>query len=301
MKIYITGMTGFLGTNLYQWIRRNHPEVEVYGGSRRTGFDVRDYDQVKKAVCGMKYVFHLAAQTHVDFSLHREKEAQDNFIETNLGGTHNVIHACRKYGVKMIFTSTSEVYGTNQKPGVLMKEDHPLLAQAGIYATSKMAADATCRMATMTTDSDIVILRPFNLWGTNQSVEKLIPRFINKALKKEPLTIYGDGKQKRDYLHAQDCAEAIWMAKDLPTGTICNIATGKNYTVNQIANMITKSRWVETKHVESRPAELKELLGSYKKLNKLTGWEPTTFLNGETMADLMDWYRVNGFIRQPRL
>lgn len=293
----MTGGTGFLGTNFYQYLRRKEPNIDVTLFSRRTGGNVRNYEQVKQAVSVSDLVVHMAAQTHVDFSLHDDLEDQSNFISTNVNGTLNVIHACRRYYVKMIHISTSEVYGTNQRPGSFMNEDHPIQAQAGIYATTKACADLTCRMTTMTTGADIVILRPFNFWGPYQSVEKLIPRFISQALAGKPLTIYGDGKQKRDYVYIEDVAKAVWLAKDLPSGTICNIATSKNYTVNEIANMISTDKV----YVEARPGEVTELLGGFVKFHLLTGWEPKTELNKTSMKKLFDWYAVNKFIQQPKL
>src|SRR3990167_2030073 len=138
MRLLITG-SGFLGTNLYQWIRRNHPEIEVTIVSRRTGTDIRDYEQIKKVIKGNDLVCHTAAQTHVDYSLHNDLEDQLNFVDTNVKGTLHVIKACERYGAKMIYVSTSEIYGQNQNPGKPMTESHPIDPQAGIYAVTKAA------------------------------------------------------------------------------------------------------------------------------------------------------------------
>ena len=84
MNILITGGTGFLGSNLYQWVRRNYPDIEVTIASRRTGTDIRNYDLVKEVIKGQDLVVHAAAQTHVDFSLHGDLEDQKNFVDTNI-------------------------------------------------------------------------------------------------------------------------------------------------------------------------------------------------------------------------
>ncbi len=304
MRVLITGGTGFLGRNLYEYIRRVAPDVEVEIFSRRTGSDVRNYEQVSKAVYGKNVVFHLAAQTHVDFSLHNDREDQKNFIDTNLTGTLNVLHACREHGVKMIHCSTSEVYGSNVHPGKPMDENHPLLAQAGIYATSKAGADLTVRMAYLTEGQDIVIIRPFNMWGPGQSVEKFIPRIIDQVQRGIPITINGDGEQKRDYVHVRDVAKAFWLAKDLPAGTIANIASGETLTVKSIVGMVQHAfhnRVPKINFVDARPAEVRELLGDATRFKNLTGWEPETFVDQDSINSLVGWYEENGFIRQPKL
>src|SRR3990167_7790341 len=301
MNILITGGTGFLGSNLYQWIRRNYPEVNVTIASRRTGTDIRDYEQVKKVVKGQDYIIHAAAQTHVDYSLHNDLEDQLNFVDTNVKGTLHVIKACQKYDVAMVHISTSEVYGNNNAPGFPMDENHPLGAQAGIYATTKACADITCRMETITNDADIVILRPFNFWGIGQSVEKFIPRMIHQGMNGEPLTVYGDGNQKRDYVHILDVCDAIWRSIGFDNTTIFNIASGKPIRINDIAKIVSDYFKVPIVHVDPRPGEVRELYGDYTEARVNLAWKPTKFINKETMKGLMQWYQENQWIKQPNL
>ena len=301
MNVLITGGTGFLGNNLYQWIRRNYPNVNVSVASRRTGTDIRNYEQVKEVIKNQDCVINCAAQTHVDYSLHNDLEDQLNFIDTNVKGTLHVIKACQRYNVKMIHISTSEVYGQNQTPGTPMKENHPIDPQAGIYAVTKAAADRLCRMETITTGADIVILRPFNFWGPGQSVEKFIPRLIQQGLNKEDLTIYGDGEQSRDYVYIEDVSKAIWLAKDLPTGTICNVATQITIKINTVAKIIADYYKVKIKHIEPRPGEVRQLLGDFRKINEMTGWLPSIHLDKTNLERVIKWYEINGFLRQPNL
>jgi len=301
MKVLITGGTGFLGSNLYQWVRRNHPEVEVTIASRRTGVDVRNYEHVKNVVKGQDYVIHAAAQTHVDYSLHNDLEDQLNFVDTNIKGTVHVIKACQKYGVKMIHISTSEVYGTNQRPSVKMGEDHPLGAQAGIYATTKACADVTCRMEKITNGANVVIIRPFNLWGPGQSIEKLIPKLISQGSNKSPLTIYGDGLQKRDYIYVEDVCRAIWKLKGWDDPFIFNVASGKYINILDIAKIIANYFKVPIEHIEPRPGEVRELLGNSELANNLVDWKPSRFINKKSMEGIIKWYLENKWIRQPNL
>jgi len=314
MKVLITGGTGFLGYNLYQFLRRAREDAKEHVGidvhnlelwvySRRTGSDILDYEKLSEAIKGMDLVYHLAAQTHVDFSIRGDIAEKQHFIDTNTKGTLNVLMACLTYGVKLVHVSTSEVYGTNQNPGEPMTEDHPLLGQAGTYAVSKVAGDLLCRMAYMTEGQDVVIARPFNLFGPHQSMEKLIPRFINLASCGEPLTIYGDGEQRRDYLYAHDAARALWALSQAPAGTIVNIGTENSYSINELSEVIikacgSKGLFVHAAGFSARPAEVQELNGSYQKLMALTGWRPETDI--ETgIEKCVDWYTSNGYIAPP--
>lgn len=307
MRILITGSNGFIGYNLYQWMRRNHQEAEVYCYDMAYGQDILDLDKLKAAVRGKDVVFHLAALTHVDYSISGPWEQRQLFIDINHKGTWNVLEACREEGVKMVHVSTSEVYGANMHPGKPMTEDHPLNPMAGTYAVSKAAADHECRVAHEVFGQDVVIIRPFNQYGPHQSMEKLIPRFIKLATYGEPLTIHGNGQQKRDYVYAEDTASALWAAKDLPGGTIVNIGTEHAYSINELADMIISK--VETRfpsikvNVEkdtARPNDLAELNGSYQLINKLCGWEPSYTLE-QGIEKCVDWYSSNGYIQPPQI
>ena len=302
MRILCTGGTGLIGTALFQWIRRTHPSAEIWMYSRRVGGDILDFDYLQSAINGKDVVYHLAANSHVDFSITGPIEEKQNYVDVNVKGTLNVLEACRNAGAKMVHVSTSETYGSNQNPGVPMTEDHPILAQAGTYAVTKAAADLLCRMAHLTTGQDVVIVRPFNQVGVHQSSEKLFPRFIGQALEGSPLTIYGDGEQLRDYVHVQDTAHALWLAKDLEAGTIVNVGTERSYSVNEVAEMIIRATGERTMathiHTDARPAEVRELNGSYRKLNELTGWEPTMFLP-DIIGDMIGWYAANGSVSPP--
>jgi nucleoside-diphosphate-sugar epimerase len=307
VKILITGGHGFIAYNLFQWMRRNQADAKIWLFDHRYGQDILNYNQLEKAVEGMDFVFHLAACTHVDYSIDGPMEDRQRFIDVNHKGTWNVLEACRKHKVKLVHVSTSEVYGSNMFPGKPMTEDHPLNPDAGTYAVSKCAADHECRVAYEVFGQDVVIIRPFNQYGPHQSTEKLIPRLIKQATYGEPLTIHGTGDQKRDYVYAEDTASAMWAIKDLPAGTIVNIGTENAYSINEIADLVVKS--VETKFPSikvyttkdtPRPNDLAELRGSYKKINELCGWEPQVTLE-EGIAKCVDWYTSNGYILPPEI
>jgi nucleoside-diphosphate-sugar epimerase len=304
-RILITGGTGFLAYAFYQYLRRTDSTLDVWVFSRRTGGDVRDFDAIRKAVEGKDIVYHLAAQSHVDFSINGTVEEKQAFISTNVAGTLNVLLAARQAGVKLVHISTSEVYGTSQTPGVPMTEEHPLAPDAGVYAASKCAADHLCRVAYMTEGDPVVVVRPFNLFGPHQSSEKLIPRFLRLASFGEPLTIYGDGTQRRDYLYSPDAAEALWLLRFAPAGTIVNIGTENSWTINEVADMILRhcgdrGMAVHADMTKARPNEVRELNGSYAHLHNMTGWRPRTLLPAG-IGKVCDWMLANGAITPPKI
>lgn len=307
MKVLITGGSGFIGYNFYQWLRRNEGEADIWLYSSRYNQDILDYPTLEKAIQGMDLVVHMAAMTHVDYSIDGPMEERSRFIDVNHKGTWNVLEACRKHKVKMIHISTSEVYGSNQMPGTPMDESHPLNPDAGTYAVSKAAADHECRVAYEVFGQDVVIIRPFNQYGPHQSMEKLIPRFIKLATYGEPLTVHGDGNQKRDYVYAEDTASAIWAARDFSAGTIVNIGTENAYSINEIAELV--QFYVQSKypsmvvHVVKdtpRPNDLAELRGSYQTIKRLCGWKPSVTIE-EGIQRCVDWYSSNGYIVPPKI
>jgi nucleoside-diphosphate-sugar epimerase len=305
MNVLITG-DGFLAYNIYHYLRNTDDKLKIWNYTLHNGQDILDYKTLEKAVEGKDLVIHTAALTHVDFSINKAREDRKMFIDVNHKGTFNVLEACREHKVKMIHISSSEVYGKNLYPGIPMTEEHSLIPMSGSYAVSKAAADMECRVAYEVFGQDVIIIRPFNLYGFAQSIEKLIPRFLIQASCGLPLTINGSGEQTRDYLFAVDCAEAIWMSKDLPAGTILNIGTENAYSINDIADLIIEtvkakypSRKVYVSNTNPRPNDLEELRGSYKRINELTGWEPKNLLP-QGIAKVMEWYFANGAIQPPQ-
>lgn len=305
MNVLITG-DGFLAYNMYQYLRNLKEDINVWNYTLHNGQDILDYDSLERAIEGKDLVIHTAALTHVDFSINKAIDDRRRFITVNHMGTFNVLEACRKHKAKMIHISSSEVYGKNINEGVPMDEEHPLIPMSGSYAVSKAAADMESRVAYEVFGQDVIIIRPFNLYGYAQSIEKLIPNFIIKASCGLPLTVHGDGKQKRDYLFACDLADAIWRSRDLPKGTILNVGTETTYSVNEIADLIVEkvnakypSMKVYVKNDTPRPNDLSELLGSYQKIKSLTGWTPTNLLP-DGISKVIDWYFANGAIQPPQ-
>ena len=178
----------------------NHPRLDFLRG------DVTDRVLLGKILAdhSITGVLHLAAESHVDRSI----EKADDFIATNITGTACLVEACRVAGIPLLHCSTDEAYGSAAPP-ILFTEDSPLRPSSP-YAASKTSADLLCLAAHTTYGQDVVITRSSNNYGPRQHPEKLIPRMIHCALHDQPLPVYGNGLQVRDWMHADDhCAGII--------------------------------------------------------------------------------------------
>lgn len=273
MKILITGGGGFQGSHLteymlgkghevsvlttYSDISHNHlkhvaDKVNIIWGS------VTDKEIVEKSVRGHAVVFHLAGRINVDESL----EDPLAFFYANILGTYNVLDAVKKYGARLIVTSTCEVYGDGHslKEGELLTETSELKPNSP-YAASKAAMDRISYSYYKSFDLDITIVRPFNIYGERQkngTFGALIPIMVAKAMRGEDLLVYGDGNSERDYTHVSDTMEAynIVLNNDTLKGKVVNFASGENVKVKDIANYIAKKFNVNVVHGPARPGEV---------------------------------------------
>lgn len=155
---------------------------------------------------GITGVLNLAAESHVDRSI----ACADDFIATNIVGTANLLDACRLANLPLFQCSTDEVYGSIAAPG-RFTETSPLQTSSP-YSASKTSADLLCQAAHHTYGQDVVMTRGTNTYGPRQHPEKLIPRMVWCALRDEPLPVYGNGLQVRDWMHVEDHARGILAA-----------------------------------------------------------------------------------------
>lgn len=298
MRILITGGAGFIGYHLAQSCKRRGDEVV----SLDNGFhpclapsdtkyaDIRYYDEIEKYVEWADTVFHLAAQIHVDRSIHYPQET----LDINVKGTLNILEACRKFGKKMVFASTSEVYGSSQVE--FMNESHPLDGQSP-YAASKIAGDRLCKAYYDTYGTDVTILRNFNTfgeWQKDDSYGSVIAKFTRAALTGEPLYIYGDGTQERDYMHVKDAVGGYHLCESLnKPGEIVNIGTGKTITINELAERIVSLTQSKSPiiHIAPRAGEVQRLCAGIEKARSL-GFEPKTDFDKD-LANYSLWFKEN--------
>ena len=269
MKILVTGHTGFIGSNFYNYVK-DKKDVEAIGYSKSTGQDIFDTYQLKKFVKDCDLVYHFAAYAKPGESIIHPVKA----IDINIKGFLNVIEACREYDTPMVYPSSCELYGNSDKP---IKEDFPI-NPTNPYAASKVAADRICYSYFVSYGLDVKMVRLFNPYGPNQQLNKIMPSLYFQAAAGKPLTVFGKGKDTRDYVFIGDIVRGMWDARDLASGEAVNFATGRETTNLEIAEMIVEytGSKSEIKFVPY-PKEFGNILnqvGSYDKAKKMLKWEP---------------------------
>jgi len=288
MRILITGGAGFQGSRLAESllakkhqitilntpsdrallnIKKIKPKVKVVWGS------VTDPEIVYKSVRDQDVVFHLAAYINVDESILNPEKT----IYANVIGTTNVLNAIKENKNRLIFVSSCEVYGDGHKKNVLLSETAELRPNSP-YAASKAAADRICHSYFKSFGTDVTIVRPFNIFGERQRVGKfgaLIPILIERAISGKDLTVFGDGKQTRDYVYIDDmiAAYSLVLRKKNLSGKVINFATGENTRVIDIAKYIAKKFNIKVIHGPARPGEVNRFRADIS-LARSLGWKP---------------------------
>ncbi|MGI8973504.1 MAG: dTDP-glucose 4,6-dehydratase [Gaiella sp.] len=312
-RVLVTGGAGFIPSNLIRHLLEHttHDVVSLdaltYAGNLenltdvlshpRLAFvhgDIRDAKLVGEIVSEVDVIVNAAAESHVEKSI---LEGASEFVTTNVVGTQILLDAVRENPVeRFVLVSSSEVYGTAEYAP--MDERHPLEPRSP-YAATKAGGDRLAYSYWVTYGLPVVIVRPFNNYGPRQHPEKVVPRFITQALAGEALTIHGDGRASRDWLHVDDTAAAIEavIAAPLETvaGEVVNVATGVDITVAEIAELVLDSVGnpdATTLHVDDRPGQVDRHVGSTTKLAELAGWRASIgFADG--LERTVAWYREN--------
>ncbi len=291
MKTLVTGGGGFIGSNVVRALLARGDDVRVLDnfstGSRANlaGLehdvqlvegDLRSYERVHAAVRGAEVVFHQGALPSVPRSV------QDPLTTTavNIEGTLNVLLAARDEGVRRIVNaSSSSVYGnTGELPRVETQAPDPISP----YAVAKLAAERFCTSFSRVYGMEIVSLRYFNVFGPRQDPTSqyaaVVPRFIRAVAGDEPVTIYGDGEQSRDFTFVDNVVGANLLAADAPGvgGEILNIATGGSVTVNALADAIGAllGKPVTKAYESAREADVRASWADVAEAKRLLGFEP---------------------------
>jgi len=278
----LTGDTGFIGSNMKNFLLKKN--VEVLGYSRRKGFDVSDRSQLRKAAKNCDIVYHFAAEAKPGESVLNPVRT----IEVNLKGSLNVLEVCRELNIPLVYPSSCEIYGDSKVP---ITEDFPF-NPTNPYAASKAAIDRFCYMYYKCYNLDVKIVRLFNPYGPRQQLNKIMPTFYFQAVKNKPITVYGDGGDTRDYVYIGDIVKGLWLARKLPPGEAVNLATGKATTNLEVAKLVkeivgSSSKIVFVKYPKAFGG-IKHQIGSYEKAERTIGWKPETPLK-EGLEETINW------------
>ena len=292
MKTLVTGGGGFIGSNVVRALLERGDDVRVldnFSTGQRANLagldndvqlvegDLRSYERVHAAVRGAEVVFHQGALPSVPRSV------QDPLTTTavNIEGTLNVLLAARDEGVRRIVNaSSSSVYGNSgELPRVETQAPDPISP----YAVAKLAAERFCTSFSRVYGMEIVSLRYFNVFGPHQDPTSqyaaVVPRFIRAIADGEPVTVYGDGEQSRDFTFVDNVVSANLLAADAPQigGEILNVATGSSVTVNALADAIGSllGKPVEKTYEPTREADVRASWADVGEARRLLGFEPT--------------------------
>ncbi|MCK5018756.1 MAG: GDP-mannose 4,6-dehydratase [Candidatus Peribacteraceae bacterium] len=310
MNILVTGGAGFIGRWVVKELLEKGETVAVLddlsNGSADNLEEFKDSEGYKGLVEGsivdndlllelfhknnFELCIHCAAQINVQESLDNPEIS----YKVNMQGTYNILECARKFDTKLVLIGTCMVYdiADTLKP---INENHPLLP-ASPYAGSKLAAENLAYSYYKGFDLPIVILRPFNTYGPFQKANMeggVVAIFVQKMLNGDTLNIFGDGKQTRDLLYVEDCANFIVKAaysKDA-VGEVINAGTGNDISINALAKLVVKDD-SRIKHIEHHhpQSEIQKLVCDSSKAKRILGWEPETSLE-EGIKKLEIWQR----------
>ena len=289
----VTGAAGFIGSNLVDYLlEQGHNVVCIDNESANNekfhwndkawnvNADITDYKTMKNAFTNVDYVFHLAAESRLQSAIQNPIEA----VKKNCVGTTVMLQCAREAGVKrFVYSSTSSGYGNNPYPNVETQPDDCL----NPYSASKIAGEKFCKMYTELYGLETVVLRYFNVFGRRSPAKgqyaPVIGIFQRQRDTGEPLTIVGDGAQRRDFVHVEDVARANYLAATMPlkghAGEVFNVGTGSAYSIQQIADSISDNQV----YIDKRSGEMETTFADITKIGDVLGWKPE--------IDVIDWIK----------
>jgi len=341
MHILLTGASGFVGFYANQALSRNHictPLADEHGT-----IDLKDIDRIKSFLshsnfnpnpnpnsnsrphlflspsqssssssesnpdafaCAFDAVIHLAGQSFVPESFKNPIETYNiNFI-----GTYNLFSALKECGFhgKILYISSGDIYGLVGEDRLSIAEDYPLKPR-NPYAVSKVAAEALCYQWSVIEDMEIIIARPFNHIGPNQSERFVVPGFAKQIAEielglRKPVISAGNIDVTRDFLDVRDVAEAykLLLEKDLnysgndAASSVYNVCSGTETSIRSVINAMFEITGVDAKieidNNKLRRSEQKRVYGNNEKIKKITGWEPKIPLE-QSLKDILNYWK----------
>ena len=290
MKSIVTGGAGFIGSHLVDRLIELGHEVIVIDNESATchdqfyynksasyyKYDIADYDLIRTLFNNVDYVFHLAAESRIQPSIENPLLC----VRTNTLGTSVVLQCAREADVKRVmYSSTSSAYGRKNIPPLVETMPEDCLNP---YSVAKVAGEKMCKMYSDLFGLETIIFRYFNVYGDREPTKgqyaPVVGLFLRQAKAGQPLTIVGDGEQRRDFTHVDDIVQAnldamkyVAQEGDEYFGTVFNVGTGINHSINELAALISDN----VTFIPPRIGESRFTKASINKINKTFGWNPT--------------------------
>ncbi len=303
MRVLVTGGAGFIGSHFVRRLVASGTDVVVldkltYAGNPANleGIehefvhgDIADPEAVARAGRDCSAVVNFAAETHVDRSILGPQE----FVHTDVLGTMCLLEWAREADARYVQVSTDEVYGDLEAGGRAVESDP--LRPSSPYSAAKAGGDLQVLAYVRTYDVRASITRGANTYGRNQYPEKLVPLFVTNALEGEPLPVYGDGKQVREWLHAEDhCAGIELVLHEGAPGEVYNVG-GEDHENLEVTHRILELTGADPdliRHVDDRAGHDRRYAVDDAKLRAL-GWTPQHSFGEAGLPETVDWYRDN--------
>lgn len=310
MKLLITGGAGFIGSNFTRMAINQNPSWKVtvldkltYAGRRENLSDLEDNSRytfirgdicdpgaVAEAMSGCDVIVNFAAETHVDRSI----DDSSSFVRTDIEGVRVLLEEFRKEKRNLFLQiSTDEVYGSIESG---KSRECDVLAPRSPYAASKAGGELLAMSYWTTHKTPVVVTRSSNNYGPWQYPEKLFPLFITNALDGEPLPLYGDGLNRRDWMHVFDHCRALMLILDNPVpGSVYNIGAGEEHTNREVTNGILAATDADpglVRYIDDRPGHDRRYALDVSSIKEKLGWKAEISFE-EGLVLTAAWYKNN--------
>jgi dTDP-glucose 4,6-dehydratase len=301
MRVLVTGGAGFIGSHFVRRLAGQSTEVAVldkltYAGNPANldGIeheffqgDIADPEAVARAAAGCDAIVNFAAETHVDRSILGPEE----FVHTDVLGTMCLLEWARANDARYVQVSTDEVYGDFEAGGRAVEGDP--LRPSSPYSAAKAGGDLQVLAYVRTYGVDALITRGANTYGARQYPEKFLPLFITNAFEGQHLPVYGDGKQRREWLHVADHCAGIELAlRKGEAGNVYNVGGQERENMDVVRRILdlTGASPDLVRHVADRPGHDRRYSVDSSKLSGL-GWQPKHSFDSGGLEETVDWYR----------